>query len=130
MNPINVLGRMTVLLTVFFVLLHVGEAAMAGTNAVKLRRPRVHHRHYHEAAGSSPSVHEPISLEQAIAAARKYKAKPITTPIVKRMSEDKFMTSFDACMGGSLNSVQADECQLALLDKGWKEVDEAGGWEM
>ena len=71
--------------------------AFPGTNAAALRRPRSH-RHYHEAAGSSPSVHEPVSLSQAIATARQYKAKPIMTPIVKRMSESQFMTSFDVCV--------------------------------
>jgi hypothetical protein len=76
--------------------------AMAGTNALKLRRPRMH-RHLHDAPGYiSSKPHVAPSVEEAVAAAKRFKA------------QHKIRIDFLACRQ-SRNTIQADECVLQYL---------------
>ena len=54
------------------------RAAMAGTRATALRRPRPSHRHYHEAPGylgAQPKLGP--TLQEALSAARQYKKQNV-----------------------------------------------------
>ena len=117
----------------------VVAAAMAGTNARALRRPRV----FRGCSGAVPIPHVPRSMDQVLNTAKQY-AK---APILGADAVD-FKLEFEACehidvrlrhtcaspdhasFTLAVSYAQADECGVSLASSGFAEADEARGWDL
>ena len=113
------------------------RAAMAGTRATALRRPRPSHRHYHEApgyVGAQPKLGP--TLQEALSAARQYKKQNVKKaklviegPQRGKVDKIDFVEQFDACIGTAGSGPSWEECEIKLAPE-FDYMDEASGWAM
>jgi hypothetical protein len=106
---------MAVLLCLYMFLQLVVGASMAGTNAAKLRRPRIHRGGGYLAT----KPHVAPSVEDAVAAARRYRVA----------FEAK--RAFNECLSAS-STAEADECAFNYVQHALEnmKVSKVGAWGM
>ncbi len=107
---------------VFAALLATADAAMAGTNAHKLRRPVVHRG----AAGTVAPARAVPSIEEALFFAKQHRKAFTHKKLVKKIAANRAcfpMQDVQACIDSSANGNEVEECFLPG-------ETEADGWAM
>ena len=109
---------MKLVLSLLLLSVPLSNAAMAGTNAARLRRPLV--RSFDGLTSGSPRIAP--TLEEAVAQARQYRSRPIL-----RQANMYIQSCLE---GGAFDMEQSDHCMLSLLDDDLIGVEDVGAWGM